>query len=482
MSSLSVHQDEKIYSLGAKSMTRTENFDAIVLGSGEAGKNVAWHLAKSGQRVAVIEDRYIGGSCPNIACLPSKNIIHSASVAHTVRTAVAFGSHVNSFTVSMAEVQTRKRAMVDGLIAVHRARFKASDAELVMGRGKFVGERAIEVTLNEGGTSVMRGDRVFLDLGAFAAKPDLPGLQAAAAMTHVELLDLDTLPEHLLILGGGYIALELAQAMARLGAGVTVCEKAERLLMREDPDIAAAVTAVLSREGITIVTDADIERVSGRSGGTVALHGTVGGVSGQSIEGTHLLVALGKSPNTKGIGLETAGIAVTAAGYVQVNDRLETSAPLVWAMGDCAGSPAFTHMAFEDFRIVRDNLVGRDRRTTGRQVPNCLFIEPELARVGLNEIEAQREGIAYRLAELPITAILRTRATGEQYGKLKALVAADDRILGFTALAPCAGELLPPIQLAMAAGLPYQQVEALTIAHPTYAEGLVGLFADVPSV
>jgi pyruvate/2-oxoglutarate dehydrogenase complex dihydrolipoamide dehydrogenase (E3) component len=224
-----------------------------------------------------------------------------------------------------------------------------------------------------------------------------------------------------------------------------------------------------------------VDRVSGRSGERVALHGTVGGVAGQVIEGTHLLVALGKVPNTKGIGLDRAGIAVTPAGYVKVNDRLETSAPQVWAMGDCAGSPAFTHMAFEDFRIVRDNLAGGDRRTAGRQVPNCLFIEPELARVGLNEIEARREGIAYRLAELPITAILRTRTTGEQHGKLKALVAANDCILGFTALAPRAGELLPPIQLAMAAGLPYQQVEALTIAHPTYAEGLVSLFGGVPS-
>ena len=328
---------------------------------------------------------------------------------------------------------------------------------------------------------MIRGEKVFLDLGAFAAKPELPGIEAAGAMTHVELLDLDTKPEHLVILGGGYIALELAQAMARLGTRVTVCEKAERLLMREDPDIATAVAAVLSGEGITIVTGAEVDRVSGRSGERVALHGTVGGVAGQVIEGTHLLVALGKVPNTKGIGLDRAGIAVTSAGYVKVNDRLETSAPQVWAMGDCAGSPAFTHMAFEDFRIVRDNLAGGDRRTAGRQVPNCLFIEPELARVGLNEIEARREGIAYRLAELPITAILRTRTTGEQHGKLKALVAANDCILGFTALAPRAGELLPPIQLAMAAGLPYQQVEALTIAHPTYAEGLVSLFGGVPS-
>jgi len=254
-------------------------------------------------------------------------------------------------------------------------------------------------------------------------------------MTHVELLDPDTTPQRLLILGGGYIALELAQAMARLGAHVTVCEKAERLLKREDPDIAAAVTAALTAEEVIIITGADVGRVSGRSGERVALHGTVGGAAGQVIEGSHLLVALGKEPNTKGIGLDTAGVAVTPAGYVEVNDRLETTAPNVWAMGDCAGSPAFTHMAFEDYPTVRDNLAGKNRKTTGRQVPNGLFIEPELARVGLNEIEARQAGVAYRLAELPVAAIMRVRTTGEQAGKLKALVAADDRILGFTALA-----------------------------------------------
>jgi pyruvate/2-oxoglutarate dehydrogenase complex dihydrolipoamide dehydrogenase (E3) component len=456
-----------------------ESYDAVVLGSGEAGKSIGWHLAKAGQRVVVIEDRYIGGSCPNIACLPSKNIIHSAVIAHNVRTAAMFGSHADGFAVSMSEVQARKRAMVEGLIAMHLGKFKSSGAELALGRGELVDERTIEVALNEGRTRVIRGDKLFLDLGAFAAKPEIPGLQSANAMTHVELLELDTLPEHLLILGGGYIALEFAQAMRRLGARVTVCERAARLLMREDPDIAAAVTTLLTEEGITIVTNAEVNHVSGRSGEAVKLHGTVGGAAGQAIEGTYLLVALGKTPNTNGIGLDKAGVALTSAGYVKVNDRLETSAANVWAMGDCAGSPAFTHMAFEDFRIVRDNLAGKDRRTTGRQVPNCLFIEPELARVGLNEIEARQQGVDYRLAELPIAAILRTRTTGERHGKLKALIAPDDRILGFTAFAPRGGELLPPIQLAMAAGLPYQAVEAVTIAHPTYAEGLVSLFADV---
>jgi len=459
-------------------MSAIETYDAVVFGSGEAGKSMAWHLGGNGQRVAVVEERYIGGSCPNIACLPSKNIIHSAGVARLVASSAAFGTRTAGASVSMVEVQARKRAMVDGLIQTHLEKFAASGSELVIGRGNFVADRTIEVALADGGTRTLRGDKIFIDLGAFAAVPDLPGLADAAPLTHVELLDLDILPEHLLILGGGYIALELAQAMRRFGSRVTICERTEQIISREDPDISGAIRTLLGDEGIEIVTSADVRRVSGRSGDTVTLHVATAGAE-STLDGSHLLVALGKTPNTGGIGLDRAGIELTASGYVRVNDRLETSAPDVWAMGDCAGSPAFTHMAFEDFRIVRDNLNGGRRSTVGRQVPFCLFTDPEPARVGLNETEARRQGVPYRLAELPVAAILRTRTTGETRGKLKALIGADDRIIGFTAFGPHAGEMLPPIQLAMSAGLPYQAVEALTVSHPTYAEGLVQLFSNV---
>ena len=460
-------------------MTDTERFDALVLGSGEGGKYLAWHLGKSGQRVAVIEERYVGGSCPNIACLPSKNIIASAQVAHTVRHAAGFGTHTRDVAVSMREVQARKRAMVNELIALHRQKYEENRTELVMGRGVFVGERTIEVRSADGGARRMMGDKVFLDLGAFATLPALDGLEAAAPLTHVGLLDLEELPAHLLVLGGGYIGLELAQAMRRLGSDVTIVERADRLLPREDEDIAAILTDALRGEGITIVTSAEVSRVSGRSGDAVALHATIDGVE-QAISGTHLLVALGKAPNTAGIGLDRAGVALTASGYVQVNTRLETTAPSVWAIGDCAGTPAFTHMSFEDFRIIRDNLQGGDRTTEGRQVPYCLFTEPELARVGLNEQEARAQGIGYRLASLPAAAILRTRTTGEGRGRLKALVGDDDRILGFAAVAPHAGEMLPVFQLAMQAKLSFRDIEGLIVAHPTYAEGIVSLFAGLP--
>ena len=461
-------------------MAAVETYDAVVFGSGEAGKSIAWYLGATGKRVVVVEQRYVGGSCPNIACLPSKNFIHSASIAHTLTASEALGARV-ARSVSMQEIQARKRMMVEGLVQTHLHRFATSGCELMMGRGCFIAERTIEVALNSGGKRTLRGDQVFLDVGAFASIPALPGLVEAAPLTHVELLDLDTVPEHLLILGGSYVGLELAQAMRRLGSRVSVCEREERLLPREDYDIVEAIRQLLQDEGVAIIPSANVGLVSGRSGDGVALHATIGS-SKKIIEGSHLLVALGKTPNTSGIGLERAGIKLTPSGYVSVNDRLETTAPAVWAMGDCAGSPAFTHMAFDDFRIVRDNLRGRQRSTTGRQVPFCLFIEPELARVGLNEVDAKRQGIGYRLAELPVSAILRTRTTGETRGKLKALIGEDDRILGFTAFGPQAGEMLPPVQIAMRTGLSYHAIEELVVAHPTYAEGLVSLFSNVKSL
>src|SRR5882757_6658840 len=458
-------------------MAAIDTYDAVVLGSGEAGKSIAWHLGSSGQRVVVVEQRYVGGSCPKIACLTSKNFIHSAGIAHTLAASEALGARVAGGML-MREVQVRKRTMVKGLVQLHLNKFAASGCELVMGRGCFIAERTIEVALNGGGTRTLRGDRVFLDVGAFATLPALPGLAEAAPLTHVELLDLDAVPEHLLILGGSYVGLELAQAMRRLGSRVSVYEREERLLPREDIDIAEAIRNLLQEEGIAIITSANVSRVSGRSGDRVLLHTMIGGTQ-NIIEGSHLLVALGRTPNTAGLGLERAGITLTPSGHVNVNDRLETTAPAVWAMGDCAGSPAFTHMAYDDFRIVRDNLRGRQRSTAGRQVPFCLFTEPELARVGLNEIDAKRLGVAYRLTEHPFSAILRTRATGETRGKLKALIGEDDRILGFTAFGPRAGELLPTVQLAMRTGLSYHAIEELIVAHPTYAEGLVSLFSNI---
>jgi pyruvate/2-oxoglutarate dehydrogenase complex dihydrolipoamide dehydrogenase (E3) component len=297
-------------------------------------------------------------------------------------------------------------------------------------------------------------------------------------MTHVEELELDALPEHLLVLGAGYVGLEFAQAMARFGSQVTVVDLGERLLPHEDEDIVAALGDLLAAEGIRFLLGSKVESIEGRSGDAVVAR--VSGAAGQEvIKATHILAATGRMPNTDGIGLENAGIELSATGHVKVNDLLQTTADDVYAVGDCAGSPHFTHVAYDDYRIVHQALRGGRRVSTGRQVPYTLYTDPELAHIGLHEADAKLQGLPYRLAKLPMAAVLRTRTLGETEGFLKALIGDDDRILGFTALGAGAGELLAPVQLAMSAGLPYTALRDLIITHPTLTEGLVYLFSSV---
>jgi len=463
-------------------MSSFERIQNVVLGGGEAGKYIAWELARLGQRVAVVEKGLIGGSCPNIACLPSKNVIRSAKVVDYVRHAAAFGLRLGPWSLDMAGVRQRKREMVNGLIEIHKARFAADRLEFILGEGRFVGPRTIEVRLTQGGARHLEGERVFLDLGTRAAVPDIPGLAAAAPLTHVEALELDRLPAHLIVLGGGYVGLEMAQAFRRFGSRVTVVEQAPQLAPREDPDVAEAVRAIFADDGIDVVLDAALEAVEGRSGGQVGVRLRVRGAQ-REIEGSDLLVAAGRTPNTGGIGLEGAGIALDLRGYVKVNERLETTAAGVWAMGECAGSPQFTHVAFDDFRVVRDNLAGRSRTTRDRLIPYCLYIDPELGRVGLDEAEAKRRGTAVRVARLPMSSVLRARTIGETRGFMKALIdARSDRILGFTMLGSGAGEVVAAVQSAMLGGLPYTGLRDAILAHPTMAEGLNALLAGVPAV
>jgi len=457
-----------------------ERVDVLVLGSGEGGKYLAWHMAKAGHRTVVVERRWIGGSCPNVNCLPSKSEVWSAKIATLVKHAAEFGMVTGSAVVDMVRVRERKRHMVDGLIAMHLERYKASGAELVMGNGRFVAPKTLEVRLNDGGTRVLSGDRVFLDVGTHATIPPIPDLAAAAPLTHIEALELDRVPPYLIVLGGGYVGLELAQTYRRFGSRVTIVEQGPRLAGREDPDVADAIARIFSDEGIEVLVAAETRRVKGRSGQGVSV--TVRTAQGdRTIEGSDILVAAGRTPNTAAIGLDKAGIELDAHGYVAVNDRLETSAPEVWALGDCAGSPQFTHVSFDDFRVIRDNLAGANRSTRDRLVPFCMFTDPPLARVGLSEAEAHRRGIGVRVAKLPMSAVLRTWTISESRGFMKALVDSHgDRILGFTMLGPEAGEVMAAVQTAMLAGLPYTGLRDAILTHPTMAEGLTTLFASVP--
>jgi pyruvate/2-oxoglutarate dehydrogenase complex dihydrolipoamide dehydrogenase (E3) component len=370
--------------------------------------------------------------------------------------------------------------MVDREIALHLQNYKASGAELIMGTGRFVTPKTIEVRLNDGGTRTLAGDEVFLNVGTHATVPNIPGLEAARPLTHIEALELDRLPAHLIILGGGYIGVELAQAYRRFGSRVTIIEPGPQVMTREDPDVASEMQRILSDEGIRFLMAAEPLSVRGRSGEEVSL--AVRTSSGeQKIAGSDILLAAGRTPNTAGIGLEAAGVALDGRGYIRVNERLETAAPDTWAMGECAGSPQFTHVSHDDFRIIRDNLAGGNRSTRDRLVPYCVFTDPPLARVGLSEGDAQRQGIAARVARLPMTAVLRTAATDETRGFMKALVgASNDRILGFMMIGAEAGEVMTAVQTAMLADLPYPRLRDAVIAHPTMAEGLGSLFSSVP--
>jgi pyruvate/2-oxoglutarate dehydrogenase complex dihydrolipoamide dehydrogenase (E3) component len=461
-------------------MPQAEPFEVLVVGSGAGGKLMAWHMAQSGRRTAVVERRWIGGSCPNIACMPTKNEISGARVAHLARHAAQFGMTIGPVTVDMTAVRKRKREMVERQVAAHLDKYKASGAELIMGSAHFAGPKTLEVTLNSGGTRVLLADQIFLNLGTHAALPGVPGLDAAGPLTHVEALELDHLPMHLIIIGGGYAGLEFAQAFRRFGSNVTVVEVGAKILAREDLDVTQEMHRLLSEEGIEIVAGAELLRVGGRSGETVSV--VVRTRSGErTIEGSDILVSAGRIPNTSGIGLKEAGVDLDDRGYIRVNERLETSAPNVWAMGECAGSPQFTHISEDDFRIIRDNLAGVAHSTHDRLVPYCMFTDPPLARIGLSEGEAERRGIGTRVARLSMNSVLRAQATDERQGFMKPLVAEnDDRILGFAMIGAEAGEVLAAVHVAMLAGLSYSALADADFAHPTMAEGLSSLFSQVP--
>ena len=462
-------------------MNEADRYDILVLGSGTAGKLLAWAMAREGKRTASVERKFVGGSCPNVACLPSKNIIHTAKVASLFGRHQEFGISTGPIAVNMAGVYARKRKMVDDLIKVHLDEYQASGAELIWGDGRFIGPRTLQVALRDGGERILTAERVFLNVGTHATIPGIPGLADARPMTHIEALDLQRLPEHLIVLGGGYVGLELAQAMRRFGSRVTLIARGPQLAPREDADVAQSILELFQDEGINVLLRTQVSNIKGVSGERVHLQ--VQGEGGtRTVEGTDILAALGRTPNTQGIGLDKAGIEVTGIGHVRVNDRLETTVPNVWAMGECAGSPYFTHVSEDDFAIIHANLNGGNRNTRDRLIPYCVFIDPPLARVGIDELQARADNIPYRIASLPMAAVLRTRTLSETRGFMKVIIDAhSDRILGFAAFGPEAGELMGTVQVAMLAGQPYTLLRDAVFTHPTMSEGLKSLFASAPT-
>lgn len=457
-----------------------EHYDLVILGGGTGSTLAAWTFAGEGKRVAVIDRRYIGGSCPNIACLPSKNVIHSAKVASLFRRSEEFGIVHSGFTIDMSGVRERKRAMVRGLNEMYLDNYRNTGSEFILGDGRFIAPKTVEVTLPDGSIRHLRGANVIVSTGTRATIEEIAGLAEAKPLTHIEALELGEIPEHLIVIGSGYVGVELAQAMRRFGSRVTLVGRRSRLMPQEDEDVADTLRLLLEDEGIEIILEAHIKRVYGTSGTSVSVSIGQDG-NERTLIGTHVLVATGRTPNTEGLGLENAGIELTHRGYIKVNNRLQTSAPDVWAIGEVAGSPQFTHISVDDFRVVHDNLNGIHHVTSGRQVPYCLFTDPELARIGLNESEARSKGIGYRLFKIPMEANLRARTLSETRGFLKALVESDsDRILGFTAFGVGAAEIMSAVQIAIIAGLPYTSLRDAVLTHPTLVEGLIPLFSSVP--
>ncbi len=458
-------------------MSHPEEYDVVVLGSGAAGKLLAWTLASRGKRTAVVERRYVGGACPNIACLPSKNVIHGAKVADYFRRGAEFGIAGGDWKVDMAAVRDRKRRMVDGLVAMHLEKYRESGAELVMGNGRFVAPKTIEVALNAGGTRTLRGQTVVIDTGSRARIDDTPGLAEARPLTHVEALELDQLP-------GSPDRPGRRLRGPRAGAGVPPVRQPRdrrRAERRADPPRGPGRhrgdRAALPGRGDR---GPDRDRRRSRRGEIRRVRPPAHGGAARS---------RGRTSSSPGAARRTPtasawrrpGSRRTSAGTSRSNERLRTTAEGVWAVGDCAGSPYFTHIGEDDFRVVLANLTGGNRVTTGRQVPFCLFTDPELARVGLSEREARERGVGYRLAKIPMEAVLRARTLSETRGFLKALIEKEgDRILGFTAFGAEAGEVMAVVQVAMLAGLPYTALRDAILTHPTMAEGLAALFSSVP--
>ncbi|MFM0591810.1 FAD-dependent oxidoreductase [Paraburkholderia dilworthii] len=459
-------------------MSNVEHYEYVFLGGGKGGKTLAMDLAQAGKRVALIERGMIGGSCINVACIPTKALIQNARVAH-VRNAHRHDSDVTEGPkTDMKKVLGNVRSVVSGMVDINLKAFLGSGLDLVLGTGRFVGPRRIHVEMNEGAARIIEGEHVFINTGTTAAIPDVPGLKDAQPLTHVEALQLDSLPDHLIVIGGGYIGLEMAQAFRRLGSNVTLIQEAPRVAMREDEDVTSEIQAALAEEGVEILVGARPVKVTGTSGHAV----TIELESGAVVSGTHVLVAAGRTPVTKSLALDAAGVETDERGFIKVDERLATTAANTWAIGEVAGTPMFTHASFDDYRVLKSQLAGGTMTTKNRIVPYALFIEPELGRIGLNETEAKARGIEVRVAKIPMAVVPRARTNGATKGFMKVLVDQhSDQILGFAMLGTNAGDVVTAVQMAMIGKLPYTVVRDAIIAHPLISEGLNILLGKVPA-
>jgi pyruvate/2-oxoglutarate dehydrogenase complex dihydrolipoamide dehydrogenase (E3) component len=459
-----------------------EYYDDIIIGGGKAGKTLAPALVAAGRKTALVERSLtmMGGGCINIACIPTKTMVASAEVAHTVRNSAAYGIKTNAPIVNLAEVIQRKRSVVLSAREMNLHNLEAALGEnLIIGTARFVDSKAIEVVTPESNTRLLSAERLFINTGTRPLIPPVPGLKEAGFLTSESIMELEQLPEHLIVLGSGYIGLEFAQMFRRFGSRVTLIGQSEQILLQQDPDIAIAVQTLLEQEEIEFLLKATVLSVE-RVGNATKLHIRS---ADRSIElrGSHLLIAVGRAPTTDSLNLAAAGVVTDASGFIPVNDRLETNIPGIWALGDINGGPQYTHISLDDYRIVKANLIdGGNRSRRDRLIPSCLFIDPELAHVGLTETAAQQQSYAIRVAKLDASAIPRARTSGRTDGLLKAIVDSETgHILGCSLLCHAAGEMISTVQMVMPAQIPYTVLRDGVLTHPTMTEGLNLLFSKL---
>lgn len=458
-------------------MTPSASFDAIVLGTGQAGKPLAGALAEAGWRVAVVERDRVGGTCVISGCTPTKTMVASARVAHLAGRGGDYGVRTGPVSVDLEVVRERKRSIVDQWSAGSRRGLERHETvELIFGEGSFRSPREVEVRSPDGGLRVLEAERIFVNVGTLTVVPEIPGLQGVSWLDSTSMMELDRVPDHLVIIGGGFIGLEFAQMFRRFGARVTLLEAAPRLLPREDEDVADAIRRLLEHDGIEIRLDVEVQGVSPSEGGILVEVADGSGTG--AAEGSHLMLAVGRTPATEALNAAAAGLELTDRGFIPVNDRLETAIPGIWALGDVNGGPPFTHVAYDDYRVVRDNLLGGGGATRGgRMVPYTLFIDPQLGRVGMTEREAREKGLEVRVARLPMSRVARAIEMDETRGFMKAVVeASSGRILGAAILGVEGGEIATVLQVAMMGDLPYTALMEGVFSHPTLSESLNNLF------
>ena len=455
-----------------------ENFDLIVVGGGKAGKSLAMNRAKKGWKVALIERQFIGGTCINVACIPTKSLVAAARRMDDTRSDATFGIEGTAGAyINVEKLRAHKEGIVSAMVAAHEKFFAAPGIDFMRGSARLLDAHSVEVKLEDGTLRQLHSDRVLLNLGTSPAHPPIPGLWEAGAWDSEDILRVEEIPSSLVIIGGGYIGIEFASMMTSFGSKVTVVASGPHILDREDPDIAAIYEKSLQDRGVTILTGV-LAKSGSKQGNTI----TVELSDGSSVSAAKVLVAAGRIPNTKGIGLEEAGVTLDQRGFISVDDHLHTNVDGVWAAGDCAGTPMFTHASWNDYRIIREQMDGvslDDPRTSkaGRLIPWALFAEPELGRIGLNETEAKEQGLDVLVASIDTAAIPRAKTMRDTTGKWKAIVDAKTHtILGATLVGPQSGEVITAVQVAIAAGMTYEQLRMLPIAHPTMGEGLNILF------